>query len=131
MLFQIESGEKIRWDHRRDFVPIGSQGGLNLESVISERARVLFGSMDGEHGPKRLNAGFALSLRGKNKSVAESARSMNVVSVSGVDPNVQTVAFLGAGIAAPRRLPLPGDLCSEIKTFFTPACPDICEKFLS
>ena len=99
--------------------------------MISECARVFFGSVDWEHGPKGLDARFTLSLWGKDKSVAESARSMDVVSVSGVNPNVETVAFLGPVIAAPRRLPFTGDLSGEVKTLFTPTCPDICEEFLS
>ena len=56
--------------------------------MVSERARVFFGPVDWEHGPKGLDARFTLSLWGKDKSVAESACSMDIVSVSGVNPNV-------------------------------------------
>ena len=73
---------------RDSFIPVGSQGGQDLESMVSERARVFFGPVDWEHGPKGLDARFTLSLWGKDKSVAESACSMDVVSVSGVNPNV-------------------------------------------
>src|SRR5271166_1593811 len=94
---------------RPESVAVGPLFALRSKHSGADRAGVFAGTVDQKLLGNRCVEPMPATAGQIDEVVAEAAGPVDVVRVASVDPNMQSVAFFDAILAAPREMPLARD----------------------